>query len=232
MTRWRAAVVIAVVLATGCGNGQSSPPALGPTTIVPLRPLALQPGPHFLQLIGFARSTDSQYPPCEDFFRSHGGTAIRTALEITKEGDTWVGRSPEEATGHLELRFKEGGARISGVDISGGMTGSAIDMPAPPLFQSTGVRAWVQGTSGPWATVEGLGEFGVSFLRGRVSGDIRFGDGEIPSRCTAVMWSLVPDKSVLPMPPIPLFPPGTSSRVDESFVGGGITLSPPGIEDP
>jgi hypothetical protein len=207
MTLGRAAVVIAVAVVAGCDDEQSSPPSSRPTPVLTFGALALEPGPHWLHLIGFARSTDPLYPPCEDYFLSYGGTAIRTAFEITKEGETWVGRSPSESGGHLELRFKEVGTRIGGVDIVGSMTGSAIDMPTPPLYQSTGVRAWVQGTSDPWATVDGLGEFGVSFLRGRIAGDIRFGDGERSSRCTAVMWSLVPATSVLPNPPIPLRPP-------------------------
>jgi hypothetical protein len=198
--------VIAVVLAVGCDDGQS-PPNLAPTPVLSFRPLALQPGPHWLQLIGFAHSTDPLYPPCEDFFLSYRGTAIRTAFEVTKERDTWVGRSPRGSGGDLELRFREIDTRINGVDIAGSMTGSAVDMPTPPLYQSTGVRAWVQGRASPWATVEGLGEFGVSFLRGRITGDIRFGDGERPGRCTAVMWSLVPDSSGLANPRAPLFPP-------------------------
>jgi hypothetical protein len=203
MRRCRACLVIAVVLAVSCDDPQS-PPGPAPTPPVAFRPLALQPGPHWLHLIGFAHSTDPQYPSCDDFFLSYGGTAIRTALEITNERNAWVGRSPAASGGDLEFRFRETGARISGVDIAGSMGGSAVDMPTPPLYKSTGVRARVQGTASPWATVEGLGEFGVSFLRGQVTGDIRFGDGERSGRCTAVMWSLVPDTSVLPNPVLPL----------------------------
>jgi len=210
MTRWRACLVIAVVLAVGCDDAQS-PPGLAPTPIS-FRPLALQPGPHWLHLVGFAHSTDPLYPACDDFFLSHGGTAIRTAIEITKEGTTWAGRSPAGSGDDLEFRFREIGARISGVDIAGSIRGSAVDMPTPPLYQSTGVRAWVQGPASPWATVAGLGEFGVSFLRGRITGNIRFGDGERPARCTVVMWSLAPDTSVLPVPPMPLLPAGALQR--------------------
>src|SRR5688572_21238908 len=163
MTRWRSSVAAAVVLVIGCDDA-TLPPGVAPTPPDSFRLLALQPGPHWLHLVGFAYSTDSLYPPCEDYFLSHGGTAIRTAFEIAKEGREWIGRSPAGSGGDLEFRFREIGSRVGGIDISGSMTGSAIDVPAPP--RSSAVRAWVQGTASPWATVEGLGEFGVSFLRG------------------------------------------------------------------
>jgi len=43
-----------------------------------------------------------------------------------------------------------------------------------------------------WAVLEGLGERVATFLRGTVSGDIRFvnNDATQVSRCTVVLWSL------------------------------------------
>jgi hypothetical protein len=175
---WLVACLGAVIIA-GCGGASST----APTPLRPLRPLALQPGPHWLHFLGFAFSTDPTFPPCENAILLRSGTSVHTRVEVAKAGDAWVGRSPGESGDDIEMVFRESAAEIGGV-------------PQVPGEQApAGVRATLRGASGGSAELEGTGGFANTFLQGTISGDIRFGDGTFAARCSVVLWSLQRDPS-------------------------------------
>jgi hypothetical protein len=182
------------LLAAGCGSADSLPTPSAPTPLIPLRPLAIGPGVYWLQMNAVIPSTDPRFP-CEYQLFTRGSAAVRTQIVMTNEGADWVGRSPEGSGDDLELRFTPHVAEIGGVPVTGSVVGSALDTPfsfVPPLPPPppTGVRASVRGANGGAAVLEGKGQFVVSLLMGRITGDIRFEDGRNATSCDAATWIL------------------------------------------
>ena len=170
----RTIAIVAVLAGIGCGS---------PTS--PAHPILQGPGPYWLDVIGFAISTDPDVPPCLAPVTAF--TFVRVRLDVTKEGALWVARSPS-AFGDLELRIRGDGEVTGGTEVSGSVRGTALDTETRPVSD---VRVRIGAATA--ASVEGLAERTGRFIRGTFFGDIQYINsvGNI-TQCTAVIWTLQP----------------------------------------
>ncbi len=172
------AISLALLLAAGCG---SSP--IGPSL-----PILQGPGPYWLELIGFAISSDPEVPPCQPPVTVL--TAVRLRVDMTQEGALWVGRSPA-GIGDLELKIKGDQEVVGGFEVSGSVKGTELDTETRPVSD---ISIRFGGATG--ASVKGEAERSGRFIRGTMSGDIQYSNAAgSTTRCTAIIWSLQPAPS-------------------------------------
>ena len=131
--------IIAVLAGIGCGSSTS-----------PTYPILQGPGPYWLDVIGFAISTNPDVPPC--LAPVTVLTAVRVRLDVTIEGTLWVARSPSPF-GDLELRIRGDGEVAGGIEVRGSVRGTASDSETRPV---SGVSVRIGGANA--ASVEGLAE--------------------------------------------------------------------------
>jgi hypothetical protein len=155
--------------------------------------IALPAGPQWLQLIGYAASSDPSFSSiCTPARVPSTGTAVTTIVLLTHDGEEWVARAPAPDT--IELRFHDAGTiAMGGETVLGTAHGSAMDV-AYPFHPALDVRATLSGEQpNDAAFVDGIVAASSSFVYGRVSGAIRFSDSSgQASTCTAIQWSLQP----------------------------------------
>ena len=190
---YRAAFPALMLGAIACG---ASPVVPIPSDVLSggaARVLVLPSGPYALELIGFGISTDPEFPPCDPPFLQNGRTAASTTVNLSLDQGEWVAVAMT-SVGVLEMRFRQTGDSIRGLNVSGWMSGNAPDLTDNLGLADRG-RVFVRGAeNAARAVVEGLAHRGAPFLSGRVSGDLRFtnNDATAVSRCSVVLWTLQP----------------------------------------
>jgi hypothetical protein len=129
---------------------------------------------------------------CKPILVPRAGTRVVTTLELTWEGQEWVGRAALGIGGSLELRFHGTGLHVMGVPaVEGLISGAAVDLGIVDVIPPRDVRIDVSGVDGS-KTAELRGRVGAStFLLGEASGAIRFSDsGGDTSICPFITWTL------------------------------------------
>ena len=187
----RAGLLPAILLAASCARGAP----MQPTPASPVDRFELETGPQWLDLLGFGLSDDPDYPACVPPFVPRDGTQVVTRVLLAREGLEWVVRSSEPETGNIVMRFHETGRSLFGMRVTGTIRGWALNVPRFSFELARDARIAVVGSSGRGsADVEGTIQRLVSFVLGRVSGDIRFSDRSATewSRCSIIQWSLQP----------------------------------------
>ena len=188
--------VAALLMASACG-GTGSPvgPTPRPPPVVPSDDYQLTTGPQWLEMLGFGRSDDPDYPPCVPDLVPHDGTNVVTMVALTREGQEWVARSVVAGSGDLELRFHESGQSLFGRTVTGTIHGLGVHMFSGfmdvPLRD---VRIILGGPErGASVQVEGTIARLASFVLGSMSGEIRFSDsyGNF-STCSKILWTIQP----------------------------------------
>ncbi len=174
----RQARALALFLAGSVSCGSPTSPSL---------PILQGPGPHRMELIGFAISSDPEFPPCLPPVTVF--TAARLRIDVTEEGGFWVGRSPS-GIGDLELRIRGDEELIGGTQVSGSISGTQMDNLSSPAADVS-VRF-----GGSAASVTGTAERTGQYVRGKIAGDIQyFNSAGNVTRCTSIFWSLQPASS-------------------------------------
>jgi len=189
-----------VIALSGAVAACDSGPAFVPTPTTgqavlgvprPSRPIALNPGPYWLQIYGHALSDNPSEPVCAPAGVPAQGTFVNALVRVERLVDEWVAQSvPGEGT--LELRFFDAGSGIGGAAVAGTVSGSSRDSEAASVRPATNVSVTLGGFSQPAANVRGVAAAG-SFLYGAISGRIAFSDPSgASSSCPLVYWTLQP----------------------------------------
>ena len=185
-----AALVFLALLTSACGR---------PTPTTPTPDLPLQAGPQWLQATGFSWSSDPEFPVCTPFGVPRSGTAIVTVVDLAREGQQWVARSPSGSDGTLEVRLQGSSEGSAYWDVSGTIGGRAVDVPHISFIPARDLRIALSGADGVGlADLEGRlssPPLAYPFAHGRISGLIRFSDSTgDESSCPAVTWSIQPQR--------------------------------------
>ena len=173
---WLLAII--VVMGANCG---SSPAA-------PNYPILQNPGFYWLDVTGYAISTNPEVPPCLPPVTVF--THVRLRLDVRMEGGLWVGRST--SAGDLELRILGDNETVGGFEVTGSASGTALDTETKPISD---VSVRLAGTAGSAAAVKGLAERTGRYVSGTIAGDIQYFNSVGSARCTAAIWSLQPAPS-------------------------------------
>jgi hypothetical protein len=182
-------LAVAVLVLAGTAGCGSSP--AGPTSRI------LQgPGAYLLDLNGYSSFfSNPPVPPC---IAEIGNVlvSVRVRVDVSLEGGVWVGRTPA-AIGDLELRIRDGEEVADGIEVSGSITGTAVDttsvLPRRAFLEAPDVSISLAGAAASAASAEGLAERTERQITGTMSGDIQFFNSlGSRARCTAIVWGLRP----------------------------------------
>jgi hypothetical protein len=179
---WLAAHIGSLCALLACG---SSPTASDPGA------LPLTEGRQLLTLSGFAASSNPALPPCAPAGVPRDGTSVNTVVLLTAENGGWMARSALNL-GTIELHLRAGGAAAAGHAVTGTITGTGVDVGLMGVTRD--VRVMLASSTGGAATFDGeTNSPSSSFLVGRITGAVRFADGEgASSTCSAIQWTMQP----------------------------------------
>jgi len=121
------------------------------------------------------------------------GKLMMTLGTLTLEANEWVARSTSGA-GAFEIRFHDAGCDIFGCKVAGTVTGLAHDI-ATSFHPDTGVRLEFGGAGLAIVQVEGDVKVLGSYIIGRFVGPMRYVGSADSATCTAIRWTMQPDKS-------------------------------------
>jgi hypothetical protein len=177
-------LLFAALLQTSCSS---------PTS--PSVQLNFREGRHYVQFLGSAISPDPTVNLCVPLGVPRQGTFVMTEIDLTREGNDWVGRSPA-GLGSLELRiWSDGTSTPLGTHVVGSIAGWADDRSIEGPVRD--VRVTFQRN----VALEGILSRSVSFVEGDATGSITFSDSTAAAAtCPQVDWTMQPTSG--------LFPPG------------------------
>jgi hypothetical protein len=159
------------------------------------RPLALSPGPYWLQIYGHAISDHPDEPVCTPAGVPAQGTFVNALVRVERAAlniDGWVALSvPGEGT--VEFHFAQTGIVTgSGDSIVGTISGVSRDSAAGTFRPATNVSVTLRGFPEEAAAVRGVAGDGT-FLYGAITGRVAFSDPSgASSGCRLVYWTLQP----------------------------------------
>lgn len=181
-------VAVAILVLAGAAGCGSSPAA-------PTSRILQGPGAYWLDMAGYAIAFNPEVPPCIPE-RGNVLIAARVRIDVSLDGGVWVGRTQSEI-GDLELRIRGDEEVAEGIEVSGSITGTAVDttsvLPRRGFLEAPDVSIKLAGVAGSAASARGVAERTGSHITGTMSGDIQFFNslGSL-SKCTAIVWSLFP----------------------------------------
>lgn len=112
-------------------------------------------------------------------------------MTLRNSGLTWVALSASPETGDLQVRLSESDHVVTGVVLSGSVTGAAKDV-SDAVHVATGVSVEIRGE----AEMQGTAAVAVPYALGRLRGSITFRDESgATGRCTAALWLLQPQNT-------------------------------------
>ena len=179
-------LVMTASLFSACGGDELSQVS-GPSN----RPQTLRPGAYWLHLRGVGISFDPAIPICENPLIV-GGAAVTTEVTLATERRGWVARSAPGTVGNLLVAFSESDSNIAIIDITGSITGTALDMQYNIRDVASGVRVRLAGDTTVLAQLSGESGRGSMIATGLITGHITFTDkdGRV-STCTTILWDLI-----------------------------------------
>jgi hypothetical protein len=174
-------VCVAALIGLGLVGAACSNPA-APSTLV-----NLVQGPNWVVITGSNSS-----PPCSPLSPG-ASTQVRARVTFEPGASEWIGKTtgPGET---LEIRIRTAATTIYGTEITGTMTGRAVDAWDSPLDPPTGVSMLISGPSNGSATLTGIvPPVSTGFAYGEATGTATFTDGTgASSSCVDISWTINP----------------------------------------
>jgi len=183
-------LALLILAAASCGGDRTARPTPAAPSDLP----HLKTGLQWLDLLGFAYSDDPNEPTCAPPFVPRDGTQVTTRVVLERDQEEWVAREADSGSDSLLLRFHDAGRSVLGRRVAGTLRGSAVNVPRFAFELLRDVRVTIAGGLAGSATIEGTVPSLDSFVLGKASGEIRFGDraGTAWSTCSTIQWSLQP----------------------------------------